>query len=588
MNAPKSKKNYQAPITIYFLLVSLLILFMMGYTLLLQTKSSKYSEIKERVLKQKKVSSTRGTIYASDGFPLAKTVMRYDVAIDPGVWRAKDYDSGEAVALADSLQALLFESAGITAQEYLKIFKSGTRYVPIEKNVSIEMLRRMERFPILEKKNRYRSGFIKKRKHYRVYPLGMAGRRTVGSMQDSSGLEGAYNELLSGRYGVSKQQLIFKKTERGYRSLWKPINQDIVGVHHGSDITVSIDTYIQRATHRELERYLIKHKSRYGVAIVMESRTGNILALSSLVSNADRTRFYDQLNYAVGWKALEPGSIFKIFSAICLLESGKVDTNTTINTAPGYWTLHGITIRDDNKSLGRIDLKTAFEKSSNVAFSKWIYKFFRRNPYEFIDRLHQMGIGNRDYKVSDLPGSLSARLPDPSSKEWSLVSLPYLSFGYEVLMTPLELITFGNAIANNGIIVRPRFLIKRGTPFGTKGEMEPVRRLGVLCSKQTLGKLQRMMEGVVLRGTAKGLKKAPMRIAGKTSTTQIDRGRSGKVNHGGAFLGYFPAQNPKYTVYVYIDDPKDRYYGADVAAPVVKELTKYLAHLCLNHISQTR
>ena len=584
--APQKKSNYRWTITIYFYLVSGVIIFLMFYTLVLQSKSEKYADVKRRVLKQREVSATRGTIYASDGYPLAKTVTRFDLAIDPSLWRAQDYESGKVASLADSLQSVFFKKLGITSREYLKMFKSGSQYVPVCKNVSMEMFRRIEKFPILQRKNRYLSGFIKKQKQYRLYPLGLSGRRTIGSVKDSSGLEGVYNDILSGNSGVSNRQLIIKKTKRGYLSLWKGIDQDLADVEHGSDITVSIDTYVQRMTHDVLQKYLARHKARYGVAIVMETQTGNVLAMSNLVSNASRTAFHDRMNYAVGWRALEPGSIFKIFSAICLLETGKVDTNTTINTSPGYWKIHGVTIRDDGKkSLGRVSFKTAFEKSSNVAFSKWVQRYFGKNPYEYIDRLYQMGIGNKAYAVSEFPGRLSSYLPHPKSEKWSKISLAYTSFGYEVLMTPLEIITFGNAIANGGVVVKPKFLIKSGGPSEKNIPELATERLGVICSKKNLKKIQKMMEGVVLRGTAKNLRDAPVRIAGKTSTTQIDLGWLAKGNHGGAFLGYFPVENPKYTVYVYVDDPKRKsYYGAGASASAVKEVSKYLAHRCLDHM----
>lgn len=261
------------------------------------------------------------------------------------------------------------------------------------------------------------------------------------------------------------------------------------------------------------------------------------------------------------------------------LEDGTADTNTMVDTQNGIYTIYGSKIRDSNYRNGKgghgiVSLKRAFELSSNVGIVKTIYEQYETKPEQFVDRLYNFGLANK----LDLPikGETSPNIPKKGDPNWSGITLPWMSFGYHVELTPLQMLTFYNAIANNGTMVKPRFVEEIRKHGRTVKVNEPIVLNPSICSKETLGKVQSMLEGVVKNGTATNIKSNLVSMAGKTGTCQQNYWKESTKEYQASFAGYFPADEPRYSCIVVINKPNYfmGYYGSRVAAPVFKAIAE--------------
>ena len=258
-----------------------------------------------------------------------------------------------------------------------------------------------------------------------------------------------------------------------------------------------------------------------------------------------------------------------------LLEDNKIRLSDSMNIGNGQINYYSRTMKDVHSIRnGRITVREAFEKSSNVAISKLVWNAYKDNPKNFIDKLYAMRL-NQPLGI-EIPGERKPYIKHPSDKQnWYGTSLPWMSIGYEITMTPLQMLTFYNAVANNGVMVKPQFVkeIRHGNTITQK--FEPIVLSESIASQKTIDSAKRLLEGVVENGTAKFLSKSPFKIAGKTGTAQIASGKKGynKQNYNASFAGYFPAGNPKYTCIVVVSNPSaGKIYGGAVAAPVFKEI----------------
>ncbi|MCF6296468.1 MAG: transpeptidase family protein, partial [Flavobacteriaceae bacterium] len=380
------------------------------------------------------------------------------------------------------------------------------------------------------------------------------------------GIEGSFYEYLRGKNGKRLKQKIAK-------GQWKPLNDNNeIEPIDGKDIITTIDLNIQDIAHHALLEQLEYFKANHGSVVVMETKTGEIKAISNLGRTSKGT-YYEQRNYAV-YESHEPGSTFKLMSMVVALEDKVIDTSTIIDTEKGVISFYGRSVRDTHRGgHGKISVARIFEVSSNVGIVKIINDNYKDNPSKFVNALHKMNVS----KKIGLPikGEGSPFIPNPKDKKkWSGLSLPWMAYGYGVSITPLQTLTFYNAIANNGEMVKPRFVKEIRTQSNVIAKFEKEVINYKICSQQTVDYVKEMMLNVIKRGTAKNIYDKNFSMAGKTGTCQTEYWKKGKAEYISSFVGYFPANEPKYSCIVVIHKPDIEigYYGNVVAAPVFKKI----------------
>ncbi|MFT6814408.1 MAG: cell division protein FtsI (penicillin-binding protein 3) [Sphingobacteriales bacterium] len=517
------------------------------------------------------VEAIRGNIYASDGSLLATSLPSYEIHLDLNTSSITDeifYENIDSLAYCLS-RFYKDKSTEGYKRELISARKNGSRYHLIQRKATYPELKELKTFPLF-RKGRYKGGFIVEQKNKRVKPFRALAARTIGYKREDFrvGLEGAFDDYLGGLSG----KRLMQKVSGGH---WLPINdKEEIEPKDGLDIITSIDVNIQDVAHKALQTQLQIHDADHGCVILMEVSTGEIKAIANLTRMSPGV-YAEAYNYAVG-ESTEPGSTFKLASIIAALEDGYIELEDSIATGNGEIEFYDLTLKDTREGgWGTITVQRAFEVSSNVAIAKIIEDNYKSKPQKFVDHLYRMKLNEPlDLKIV---GEGEPRIKTPDDEYWSGVSLPYMSVGYEVTMTPLQMLTFYNAIANNGKMISPVFvkeIKERGKSIST-----PKTRVinDKICSNKTLKDVQLLLEGVVERGTAGNLSNTVYKIAGKTGTAQIAEGRSGyktKIAYQASFAGYFPADNPKYSCIVVVTAPsKSVYYGNLVAGPIFREIS---------------
>ena len=537
----------------------------------------KYRQLAEdRTEKVFTITPNRGNLYSSDGSLLATSVSRYNIHFDAVT--VKDADFNENIKpLSLALSNLLGKPASHYEQLFRKAKANKSRYALIARNLDYSDYIKVKKFPLFEK-GPNKGGIVVDQNTVREHPLGGIAERSVGYERFDEngyatrvGLEGAFTEYLSGIKGSRLKQKISKNQ-------WKPIGMDnIVEPKDGYDVYSTIDVNIQDIAHHALLGQLEKYKADHGCVIVMETKTGEIKAISNLGRTEDG-KYYERLNYAIG-ESHEPGSTFKLMSMIVALEDKVIDTSTVIDTEKGLYKVYNKTVKDSKwGGYGKVSAAKAFEVSSNTAFAKIINTNYKDNPEKFVNRLMNMGL-NRELGLP-VKGEGVPVIRYPGDKGWSGISLAWMSHGYEVSLTPLQTLTFYNAIANNGEMVKPRLLkeVKEWDKTIFKFDKEVINPS--ICSQETIGKVKEMMKNVVEKkhGTGHSLYSPNFSMAGKTGTCQKDYVSKdpNKLKYISTFAGYFPADNPKYSCIVVIHEPDKSvgYYGADVSGPVFKSVAQ--------------
>jgi cell division protein FtsI (penicillin-binding protein 3) len=530
----------------------------------------------KRTEKMFTIPPNRGNLYSDDGSLLATSVSKYTIRFDAVT--VKDADFKKFVnPLAVKLGGLLHKPASHFEKLLRKAKTNKNRYALIARNLDYSQYISVKEFPLFNM-GPYRGGLIVDQKTVREHPLGKIAERSVGYERFDEngyatrvGLEGAFGQYLRGKEGKRLKQKIAK-------GQWKPIGLDnIIEPKDGYDVISTIDINIQDIAHHALLGQLEKYKADHGCVIVMETRTGEIKAISNL-GRTQENKYYERLNYAIG-ESNEPGSTFKLMSLVAALEDKVVDTSSVIDTEKGTWRLYDRTVRDSKHGgYGKISVGTAFEVSSNTAFAKMIHNNYKDKPQVFVNSLMQMDL----HKELDLPikGEGKPVIRNPGEKGWSGISLAWMSHGYEVSLTPLQILAFYNAIANDGELLRPR-LIKEVKEWNTtirKFEKEVINP--AICSEETAHKVQQLLKNVVEKkhGTGHRLYAPNFSMAGKTGTAQKNYvGKDpDKLRYISTFAGYFPADDPKYSCIVVIHEPDKSvgYYGADVSGPVFKSIAQ--------------
>lgn len=546
-------------------------------------QGSKWKSLaKELSLNNITIEPNRGDILANDGRLLASSVPYYEIRVDTratGLTREVFDENIDSLSLSLSK---LFEDKPKSEYKRMLVsaFRDKERYFLLKRRVNYIQLKTLRTYPMF-RLGQNKGGLIAVQTNLRIKPHGSLAARTVGntSLSDGGnivGIEGAFDKDLKGVQGVRLMQ----KLSGG---VWMPVNdRNEVEPVDGYDVTTTIDINIQDVAESALRRQLMKHNAHHGSAILMEVKTGEIKAITSLErdANGDYTEKY---NYALG-ESTEPGSTFKLASMIAMLEDGYINLEDTVDTGDGSYMYKGKKIKDsEDKGMGKITMLQAFEHSSNVGVSKKVLQYYTGREKQFIERLYRMKL-NQKLGI-EIRGEGRPEIKYPGDKYWSGWSLPMMSIGYEVRLAPIHTLTFYNAIANDGEMVKPRF-VKLVSQHGNVIKSFDTEVISSsICSGSTLKKVRKMLEGVVDSGTAKNLRDSVLRIAGKTGTAQIAQGKKGydRVSYQASFVGYFPAENPKYSCIVVVNSPSNSvYYGNVVAGPVFKEIADKVYATSLN------
>ena len=520
---------------------------------------------KNKTIQNITVSPERGNIFSDDGSLLAASTISYDIFFD-GVTVSNSNFAKFSTSLAKDLSVLLEKDYDFFHDKLSYAKKNSKRYYLIQRNVSVEDLNKIKKMPLF-KLGGVRGGLIVEKKNSRDYPLNKIAERTIGRERkvkgdkfSGVGLEHAFGSILRGKDGMQLMQKISN-------GKWKPIysNNQIEPVP-GSDLYTTINVGFQDITHHSLLEQLEIFEADHGTAIVMETSTGEIKAISNL-GRTTEGKYYERLNYAVG-EHYEPGSTFKLMSVIAALEDGKADLEKMVDTENGILSFYGAKVRDSRKGgYGIISLNDAFKYSSNTGIVKIINNAYKDDPEKFSNRLYNMGLNDK-LGVS-IKGESKPKIPHPKDKDWSGLSLPWMVYGYGVLLSPLQILTFYNAVANDGEMVKPIFA-KKNKLKSNKIILNPS-----IASKSTINKAKFLLENVVNDdgGTGSNIRSNIYKIAGKTGTGQVDY-TTDDVQYISSFVGYFPADKPKYSCIVVIHKPNKKmgYYGNIVAAPVFKKI----------------
>ncbi|MEK6493041.1 penicillin-binding protein [Myroides odoratimimus] len=525
-------------------------------------------------VKIEEIPANRGNVYSSDGSLLATSVPVFEIRFDGLAPSEKDFYEN-VKPLSDSLGVMFKKPSSYYENLLRKARKNGNRYVFIAKDLSYTQYVRVKSFPLL-KRGPYKGGLISLQKTIRQHPIGKIAQRTIGyerKNEDNSftrvGIEGAFTSYLSGVDGRRKMQSLGKDQ-------WKPINdENEIEPIDGQDIVSTIDVYIQDIAHHALLKQLEYYSADHGCVVVMEVGTGAIKAISNL-GRSESGNYYETINYAVGEKH-EPGSTFKLASLLALLEKGKSDTARIYDTNDGVVKFYNARVRDSKwGGYGKISLARGIEVSSNTVITQAVNEGFKDKPSEFTNYLSTLGMD----KALDIPikGASVPYIPKPGKKGWSGLALPWMAFGYGISITPLHTLTLYNAVANNGVMVKPMFVSEVREFNKTVVKFEPEVLNPQIASPEVIKQVQGVLTNVVVKGTGRKVGSPNFSMAGKTGTAQVNygKGKGKDMYYSSSFAGYFPTENPKYSCIVIIHKP-DRtksYYGADVSGPVFKRIAQ--------------
>lgn len=559
---------------IYFFMV-LSALLVIGRIVHLQFFAELPVSSEEISFRTEEIEAVRGSILARDGRSLASSVPYYQIRMDC-VFPEDTLFNNNIDALSAALADFFRDKSSVQYKsELISARKKGNRYKAIgNRLVDYSELMAVKRFPMFRERGN-RGGFISEQRNRRNNPYGRLAYRTIGFINTNGvgvGIEGSYDYYLK---GVPGKQTV----QRLLGGEWMPVNeQQSVMPQDGMDVRTTIDIDIQEATENALRNQLsLSDVFEGATAIVMEVETGAVRAIANMkkMSNGE---FDESFNYAIG-QATEPGSTFKLATLVALIEDGYVNLGTPVDAGNGRWKYSTKEFTDVTRGgYGLIDVKKAFEKSSNVAFAKLAVEYYANNEKKYVDRLHNMKIGEK-FNL-DILGEGRSVIHTPGDAMWSKLTLPMMAMGYASLLTPLHTLAFYNAIANGGKMMKPYFvesLERRGV---AEKIFEPQEMSGSICSKSTIKLVHEALRGVVEHGTAKALDDPRYKISGKTGTAQIAfDGRyidsQGYRKHQASFAGFFPSDNPKYSaiVILYTNKTRANFYGGSWAAPVFKQIS---------------
>lgn len=520
------------------------------------------------------VKAERGNIYTENGSLLATSIPNFEIRMDlkaPGMTEDLFIENRDTLALCLSKLRTAMYTPGGYANLINENRKKGNRYTLLAKNVTYPEVQEIKKFPLF-KRGVHKGGLIVQSTSQRAKPFKMNAHRTIGYVRENAqpvGLEGAFDNVLAGEEGMRLMQRISGRT-------WIPVN-DLTEIEpqNGKDIVTTLNLDIQNATEKALLKAIKNHNAKHGCAIVMEVKTGKIRAISN-IGKTEEGNLWETYNYAVG-ASTQPGSTFKLAAVMALLEDGYVNPNDSIYVNKGKVEFEGETMEDSSPhGFEYLSLQKAFEISSNVGIAQLVNKNYKRKggAKRFINRLKQFRL--HQPTGIEIKGEGDPFIKEAFGEKWSGLTLPWMSIGYELELTPLQLLTFYNAVANDGRMMKP-YLVTEIQDYGKNIEkFQPVVLNRAIASAGTVNKAQQMLKGVVENGTAKGIKTTAYTMAGKTGTT-VTRYQANingkKKEYQASFVGYFPADDPIYSCIVVVNTPSNgKIYGSQVAAPVFREI----------------
>jgi cell division protein FtsI (penicillin-binding protein 3) len=551
------------------------IVLVFGISVLFTTARLQLGSDKEfsEALKQKNsrvldVKAIRGNIYAADGSLLATSVPRYDMVFDAfadGLGRDTFRKYIDSLSLLMASEFKEKDEAGW--KNHLTTLRNRkSRYALLIKDQGFDIVKKMKTWPLI-RKGKFKGGFWFEERGKRLYFMGDLARRTIGYSKQGVyvGLEGAFDSLLRGKDGQRMEQRMPGNT-------WRPMQAgNLKDPVNGYDIVTTLDVNLQDVAQNALQRVLANNEADHGCAVVMEVKTGAIKAMANLKRN-ENGEYVEVMNYAVD-EFEEPGSTFKLISAMALLEDGYAKPTDSVDVQGGEAKMYGETMKDATKPNKRIlTLQESFEKSSNVGISKLVLKHYAKQPEKFVN--HALRLGLNFKPEFDVRTANNPLIKTKKSKNWYNTTLPWMSIGYETQISPLQMLMLYNAVANNGKMMRPYMVSEIKHEGKSIRTITPVVLNEQICSATTLAALKSMMEGVVNHGTATNLKNDNYQVAGKTGTAKIAKGKAyADGSYKASFAGYFPASNPQYSIIVVINEPKKGIiYGSLVAGPVFKDI----------------
>lgn len=530
---------------------------------------------KQRTVKNFVIPANKGNIYSADGSLLATSIPNYEIRFDAVAPKTEAFEKNVKL-LADSLSIVLGRPSGFYQNELRKARANKNRYFLIARKLSYTDYVKIKGFPLF-KLGPYKGGIIIEQETVREHPIGKIAERTIG--YDKGGLNGdptgkgiewAFRKYLNGKDGKILKQKIAK-------GQWKPIRDvNEVDPQDGYDVISTIDVFIQDIAHHALLKQLEDYEADHGCVVVMETETGHIKAISNLGRAVDGS-YYETTNYAIA-ESHEPGSTFKLVDLMTVLEDKVADTSTVFDTKGGEISYYGRIVRDSHRGgYGKVSLARGFELSSNTVMAQVVHDNYKNNPSKFVNHINSYGL-NKTLGLH-FQGEGRPYIPQPGDKHWSGVSLPWMAFGYGVSVTPLQTLTYYNSVANNGVMVKPQFVseIKEWNRTIKKFNVEVLNPR--ICSPETIKKLKAVLANVVKKGTGSKLYSKDFSMAGKTGTAKVNYGGKDKsgMYYASSFVGYFPADHPKYSCIVVVHKPntsRNNYYGADVAGPVFKRIAQ--------------
>ena len=524
----------------------------------------------ERRISYQPVPATRGNIYSDNESIMATSLPFYRVAWDPGV-----VDDAVFKAGVDSLAWHLshfFQDRSV--QEYRRRLVNARsarapalRYIRLNsRQINFQEKKLLANWPIFRAK-RNRGGAIFEKVDKRFRPFGGLAQRTIGFVNEDkhgAGLEYTFEQSLAGKSG----EALFERVPGGVKPVYDGTE---IKPQPGYDVKTTLDINLQDVAENALYKSLVDNNAQYGCVILMEVATGEIKAVANLGKASDDT-YKEDYNYAFADQGrTEPGSTFKLASMMALFEARpELTLDDVVDTGNGRMYVGGA-VKSDSHGYGRITVQQVFEKSSNIGVAKLVDKYFAADPTEYTDQLKKFGL---DKPLGfQMTGEARPYVKDPTDRSWSRTSLTTMSIGYELKLAPLQTLALYNAIANGGVKVQPLIVKEIKQADKVLQRNETVVLNPKICSDATLAKVKAMMEGVVLEGTARGIKPKDYTIAGKTGTAWKFKNGQYTKTYSTSFCGYFPADKPKYSCIVVVDSPRNgRIYGADVAAPVFREV----------------
>ena len=550
-------------------------LLIMGRIIHLQYFEKMETTSEDISFRDEEIEAVRGSILASDGRLLSTSVPYFQIRMDCIVPEDTLF-SNNIDRLALSLSKFFKDkSASAYKNELIKARKEGKRYYRIgNRVVDYGELMQIKKFPVFSA-GANRGGIIAEQRDLRVNPFGRLAYRTIGYVNQEGvrvGIEGSFDSYLKGISGRQRVQRVFGGE-------WKPVDaENMILPKDGSDVQTTIDIEIQEFAETALRNQLAKADVLEGAtAVVMEVKSGAIRAMANM-KKGKNGEYDESYNYAIN-SATEPGSTLKLASLVTMIEDNVVTLETPVDAGNGKWLYNTVTFSDvSHGGYGLINVIKAFEKSSNVAFAKLAVSNYEENPKRFVDRMQNLKL--TEQLNIEIPGEVSARITTPGEPGWNKVTLPMLSIGYGILLTPLHTLTFYNAIANRGRMLKPYLIDNIQKNGEIVKQFQPQEISGAICSKSTIEAVHKALRGVVVHGTAKAFNDSSYAISGKTGTAQIAMGSRGYIDaqgyrkHQASFAGFFPSEKPVYSIIVvlYTNKTRENFYGGTWAAPVFKEI----------------